>query len=340
MGSFLFFDSSCRMLEFTPDLAIAYSCTLVAATIPIWIGTIVSGKQKATETMSAKDAYMFPIIASFGLFGLFLAFMWFPREYINMVLTVYFLAFGIGALTSTISPIFDYIFGKTEKDKKHAEMNIPFTSSQLFSVDYTIGSIFGFLVSVGLSVWYAMTKHWIANNILGFSFCIQGIALISPGRYHIGCILLGLLFFYDIFWVFGTDVMVTVATSFEGPIKLLFPKNALSGEEWKFSLLGLGDIVLPGIFIAFLYRFDISRKATPVNFYVCLVAYFLGLATTIAVMHLWEHAQPALLYLVPFCLISSFLTALLRGELQELIAYTEESEDKDKEEKKEEKKTE
>merc|ERR1712137_309635 len=336
MGDFLLV----MRYDLTPDLAIAYSSTLIAATVPIWIGSRVSANQKASETMSTKDAYMFPIIASFGLFGLFLSFMWFPREYINMVLTVYFLAFGIGALTSTISPLFDSLLGITDKDKKHLEMNIPFTNSQLFSFDCTTGIIIGFIISVIVSVWYAVTKHWMANNVLGFAFCIQGIALISPGRYHIGCILLGLLLIYDIFWVFGTDVMVTVATSFEGPIKLLFLKNALSGEEWKFSLLGLGDIVLPGIFIAFLYRFDISRKATPVNFYVCLVAYFLGLATTIAVMHLWEHAQPALLYLVPFCLISSFLTALLRGELQELIAYTEESEDKDKEEKKEEKKTE
>lgn len=31
------------------------------------------------------------------------------------------------------------------------------------------------------------------------------------------------LFFYDIFWVYGTDVMVTVAKSLEAPIKLQFP---------------------------------------------------------------------------------------------------------------------
>lgn len=100
--------------------------------------------------------------------------------------------------------------------------------------------------------------------------------------------------------------MVTVATSFEGPIKLLFPKNALSGEEWQFSLLGLGDIVLPGIFIAFLYRFDITRKATPVNFYVCLVSYFLGLFTTIGVMHVFKHAQVSFFYYFFFCKINYF----------------------------------
>merc|ERR1712137_820390 len=86
------FDFRLKMrYDLTPDLAIAYSSTLIAATVPIWIGSRVSANQKATETMSTQDAYMFPVIASFGLFGLFLAFMWFPREYINMVLTCYFL---------------------------------------------------------------------------------------------------------------------------------------------------------------------------------------------------------------------------------------------------------
>ena len=83
--------------------------------------------------MSSRDAYMFPIVASFGLFGLFLAFMWFPKEYVNMVLTAYFLLFGVGALTSTICPIFDKILGKTEKDQTHWEQNIPFTSCKFIN---------------------------------------------------------------------------------------------------------------------------------------------------------------------------------------------------------------
>ena len=33
------------------------------------------------------------------------------------------------------------------------------------------------------------------------------------------------LFFYDIFWVFCTPVMVSVAKSFDAPIKLLFPRG-------------------------------------------------------------------------------------------------------------------
>jgi len=32
-----------------------------------------------------------------------------------------------------------------------------------------------------------------------------------------GCVLLGGLVIYDVIWVFGTDVMVTVATSITSP---------------------------------------------------------------------------------------------------------------------------
>jgi len=67
-------------------------------------------------------------------------------------------------------------------------------------------------------------------------------------RVAVGCMLLGGLFIYDIFWVFGTEVMVFVAKSFEGPIKLMFPMDLLEKglSANNFGMLGLGDIVIPG----------------------------------------------------------------------------------------------
>lgn len=79
------------------------------------------------------------------------------------------------------------------------------------------------------------------------------------GTFQTGFILLGLLFFYDIFFVFGTDVMLTVAKSIDAPIKLLFPKNWDTSPP-EFSLLGLGDIVLPGVFIALCLRYDVLKS--------------------------------------------------------------------------------
>jgi minor histocompatibility antigen H13 len=49
-------------------------------------------------------------------------------------------------------------------------------------VTHVIGGIVG--------IWYYMTKYWIANNILGIAFSIEGIALLSLASYKVGCILL------------------------------------------------------------------------------------------------------------------------------------------------------
>merc|ERR1712146_362286 len=62
---------------------------------------------------------------------------------------------------------------------------------------------------------------WLANNIVGMAFAINALSLIHLGSYWNGMLLLIGLFFYDIFWVFGTPVMVSVAKNFDAPIKLL-----------------------------------------------------------------------------------------------------------------------
>merc|ERR1719209_1467350 len=116
--------------------------------------------------------------------------------------------------------------------------------------------------------WYFLKKHWIANNLFGLAFAINGVEFMQLPRISTGFILLGGLFFYDIFWVFGTDVMITVAKSFEAPIKLVFPQDLLQNGPLSannFAMLGLGDIVIPGIFIALLLRFDLrslNKSAT------------------------------------------------------------------------------
>merc|ERR1712054_248590 len=110
-------------------------------------------------------------------------------------------------------------------------------------------------------------KNWIVNNIFGVSFCLLGIRMIGLSNIKVGAILPIGLFFYDIFWVFGSksvfgsNVMVTVAKGVEAPIKLMFPRSYAGCGEHNHSMLGLGDIVVPGIFIAFLAKWDAVKIA-------------------------------------------------------------------------------
>lgn len=52
------------------------------------------------------------------------------------------------------------------------------------------------------------------------------------------------------------------AKSFDAPIKLLFPRALEEGSKLTpFSMLGLGDIVIPGIFVALVLRYDVLHNA-------------------------------------------------------------------------------
>jgi hypothetical protein len=60
-------------------------------------------------------------------------------------------------------------------------------------------------------------------------------------------------------------VMLAVATSdaVTGPTRLLFPRVPRVGgqvPDFPFSLLGLGDVALPGLLAALALRYDASRR--------------------------------------------------------------------------------
>jgi hypothetical protein len=113
-----------------------------------------------------------------------------------------------------------------------------------------------------------------------------------------------------------------------------------------------GDIVIPGVFLALLLRFDaltalrsggfrLAGHAAPVKpgsgvalddpvalsgadfarplFNTGLLAYALGLVVTVAVMVLFDQAQPALLYLVPAVLLAAAGASLALGRFRALM---------------------
>jgi minor histocompatibility antigen H13 len=251
-----------------------------------------------------------------------------------------------------------------------------------------------------------ISKPWWLTNFMGFSFCYGSLQFISPTTSWTGTLILSALFFYDIYFVFFTPMMVTVATKLDVPIKLLFPRpdgcvmpvGAAEGsalmEEYleclakkrTMAMLGLGDIVIPGMMIAFALRLDLylfylrqqKRAATEgkegqgsevsdgsdyktqkakyftatggwgerfwtngnlqpaelkaksfpkTYFHASLLGYLLGMISTLVVMQVAEHAQPALLYLVPGVLTSLWGTALVKGDLKLMWEYTEDSEE-------------
>ena len=187
--------------------------------------------------------------------------------------------------------------------------------------------------------------------------------------------------------------MITVATKLEIPAKLLFPRPSRPGEDpakQALSMLGLGDVVLPGIMIGLALRFDLylfylqkqkrknsgeeNNKVKKIEddgsldyevtkaqwqpatggwgerfwvgqvshdtgtqqhggsfpktyFHASIVGYVSGMLCTLGFMHIYGHAQPALLYLVPGVLGSLWGTALVKGEVKTMWDFTEAEEE-------------
>lgn len=303
---------------------------LVLPTFTIFAGAWRSVKIAGppSETMTQKDAMRFPLIGSCVLFSLFIAFKFLPKELINTVLSAYFAFLGIVALAATAAPFIGARLPASISRKTISAgtlPKIPLLLDEPWELAATIPESIGGVGATALCMWYFKKKHWLANNALGLAFSVQGIEHLSLGSTQTGAMLLGGLFFYDIFWVFCTPVMVSVAKSFDAPIKLLFPRGETNPDKPPFSMLGLGDIVIPGFFLALMLRMDVAhgRTGSPRYFRAAMTGYVLGLGTTIAVMNIFNAAQPALLYIVPGVLGAVALRAAAAGELKEVFNWEE-----------------
>ncbi|XP_063003338.1 signal peptide peptidase-like 2B [Elgaria multicarinata webbii] len=193
-----------------------------------------------------------------------------------------------------------------------------------------------FCVAVSL-VWGVFRNEdqwaWILQDALGIAFCLYMLKTIRLPTFK-GCtLLLMVLFVYDVFFVFitpyltktGESIMVEVAagptdsaTHEKLPMVLKVPRlnfSPLALCDRPFSLLGFGDILVPGLLVAYCHRFDIQVQSSRVYFVACTIAYGIGLLVTFVALALMQKGQPALLYLVPCTLLTSFAVALWRKEL-------------------------
>lgn len=163
-----------------------------------------------SETMKKEDAMQFPLLGSASLFTLYLAFKFFDKDMVNLIISLYFVLMGIVALTVTFAPIIGKLLPSKFSDASISrEFKIPHPlpkyiggeSPWELGFDVNGSEIISCVGSSAICYFYFMTKKWYLNNILAICFCLQGIERFSLGTYKIGAILLVGLFFYDIFWV-------------------------------------------------------------------------------------------------------------------------------------------
>ncbi|KAL4078534.1 signal peptide peptidase-domain-containing protein [Scleroderma yunnanense] len=286
--------------------------------------------------LSSGDAWIFPILGSIALFTLYLLIKYIGKEWLNLLLAWYTSLIGVPCVWKCVASLSRMVVGN-ERWKKFDKVRIFILKGprEISSLSLRTPTLLLFPVCILPSILYIASdrKSILLTDILALALSHNALTIVKLDSFRTGCIFLSGLFLYDIYWVFGTKVMVEVATSLDVPIKLLWPKSlSFASERGATTMLGLGDVVIPGTFIALALRYDYARskKATFTKpyFAVTLMSYIAGLMTTMAVMHVFDRAQPALLYLSPACILSFLVTAFIRGEFRDAWGWSDDPERK------------
>ena len=189
---------------------------------------VIDAPKKEARSGTGARSYPLPSLAGIYLPAQTEAFLWKARGLVRQP----FLAFDI------------YVRGMLDE------------SASVYLVD-----VASTVVALGVGLWFNLvSRPWWMTNLLSFGFGYQALQLVSPTTFWTGTLVLTSLFFYDIYFVFFTPMMIHVATKLDIPVKFLFPRPSSGMADSKkqdLAMLGLGDIVLPGIMMALALRFDL-----------------------------------------------------------------------------------
>lgn len=250
------------------------------------------------NTIDSEMAYIYPIILSVCLLMVYFIIKYFGK-YKDIILKLLF-------FTSIVSSLLNIL---------------PYDKAMIFGV-----TLVWFIIDYLTENKYENYKMYI-NNLIAIMVAISSIKSMEINNVKTGMILLAGLFLFDVFWVFGSkyiinnffkkealketnvnpsktsdkvlpeeeSVMEKIAKNVNSPIllKYYFSKN-------KPMILGLGDIILPAVFIKTLVN------NTP-YYNTAIVSYIFGLVSAIAATLISGVGQPALLYIVPSLIIPVLL---------------------------------
>uniref|UniRef100_A0A8C1HMR1 Signal peptide peptidase-like 2B n=1 Tax=Cyprinus carpio carpio TaxID=630221 RepID=A0A8C1HMR1_CYPCA len=244
---------------------------------------------------------------------------------VYMTIATFCLASAVG-LYSCLWPFVRRIpFGKC----RIPENNLPYCHKRP-QVRTLILSAFCIAVSVTWGVFRNEDQWaWILQDALGIAFCLYMLKTIRLPTFKVRCEDDPFLLLVYIFVCYsvqsGESIMVEVAagpsdssTHEKLPMVLKVPRlnsSPLVLCDRPFSLLGFGDILVPGLLVAYCHRFDILMQTSRIYFLACTIGYGIGLLITFVALALMQMGQPALLYLVPCTLLTSLAVALWRKEL-------------------------
>ncbi|CAL5050325.1 unnamed protein product [Urochloa decumbens] len=250
---------------------------------------VEAGGSSGMVDINVASAIMFVVVASCFLIMLYkLMSYWFVE-----LLVVIFCIGGVEGLQTCLVAVLSRWF----KPAVESFVKVPFIGA----VSHLTLAVCPFCIAFAVlwAVFRQVPYAWIGQDILGIALIVTVIQIVR---------------------VPNLKVARGDKTDEDGvPMLLKIPRMF---DPWGgYSIIGFGDILLPGLLVAFALRYDfVAKKSLQSGYFLwSMVAYGSGLLITYVALNLMDgHGQPALLYIVPFTLGTLIALGWKRGELQNL----------------------
>lgn len=218
--------------------------------------------------------------------------------YVNVIMVVIVL-FTLSAISCSFEVLWGPLFNKMlmlrAQPLARVFANWPSPEAMIQPALWTVGDLIGCIVAVALALWWFLERHenyaWVMQDVFGVCLVMLFLQLVRLPNLKIATVLLVLAFFYDIFMVFISpvifkeSVMLKVATggtrsasTVSDSYCLRYPEDTTYGcqqenipillrlpkvVDWRIDsqcILGLGDLVIPGLLLVFCARYDYATR--------------------------------------------------------------------------------
>ncbi|WZN59530.1 signal peptide peptidase [Chloropicon roscoffensis] len=342
----------------------------------VFIGSKRGLKNREVEMISLSQGASAPVFLSFSLLGLygiqkleidlqtFLNGYFLLLETVSGTISLWLPLKAIGAATGekALGTVDLSFVVKSERTGETLPADQPVRPSALLCL--AVAATLAYLDR------YGGQDSFTLNNLEASFLVTTWLELLGVNSFRTATALLFGLLFYDVLWVFGSGPLLRAAASALGgeqgeailpkygsvmadvamspvlstPTKFLFPRDAAvaaaaESSSFDFSLLGLGDVLIPGLLIGLLLRFEgRASKGSEGGgggggggyFAPALFAYGAGLLVSFAASFVSGKGQPALLYLVPLTVGSALLVGTKNKEVGELWSFQTSGEDEER----------
>jgi len=266
---------------------------LKKATVTIYCGAHRGLTARRRQEIGLRESMLLPLGAATTLVAVYLFVTFFKDLDLSAVVNVYFFVLSAAALFGAAAPPLRRVFGSGgggsdgEGDvhlnrNLGVEVSLPkglFLDEEGESVTKATlraSDAAALILALAVATADALTHHqnFTLSNACAAAVAADVLQLLGLRSFRAAGLLLGGLALYDVLAVFasgaltpdGESLMSTVALAASGPTRLLFPRSAAdlasaaSASPFPFSLLGLGDVAIPGLLACLALKYDASRS--------------------------------------------------------------------------------